>query len=122
MKFTLIKDKAGECVRCAENGYKGEENHHSELYSDHDEDGWCWECTEQEYDDIADDQHFASEDDDMDSMFADPGGNSALRAVTEYNPRNQSCPTCHTENVLTPADVALFYQCDRCANELERGY
>lgn len=48
--------------------------------------------------------------------FADPGGNSALYAANESNPRNLPCPTCGTENVLTPRDVAAGYQCDRCAD------
>ena len=62
-------------------------------------------------------------DDDFDdrSMFADPGGNSALRAASANNPRNRPCPTCGTPNVLTPADVARHYQCDRCADLAERG-
>lgn len=49
------------------------------------------------------------------SEFADPGGRSALRAATKDNPRNRPCPTCGDENVLTPKDVALGYQCDNCA-------
>lgn len=53
--------------------------------------------------------------------FADPGGNSALRAATRDNPRNLPCPTCGAENVLTPADRARGYQCDRCADRAERG-
>ena len=59
------------------------------------------------------------DNDDLD--FADPGGESALRAATPDNPRDQPCPTCGREDVLTPADVNLGYQCDRCANALERG-
>ena len=55
-------------------------------------------------------------------MFADPGGNSALRAASPSNPRNLPCPTCGAENVLTPADRARGYQCDRCADAAERGY
>ena len=51
--------------------------------------------------------------------FADPGGRSALRAATRNNPRNRPCPTCGTENVLTPKDVALGYQCNRCADRDE---
>lgn len=54
--------------------------------------------------------------------FADPGGNSALRAATPDNPRNQPCPTCAEPNKLTPKDVALGYQCDQCADALERGW
>lgn len=54
--------------------------------------------------------------------FADPGGESALRAATADNPRDQPCPTCKGEDLLTPQDVALGYQCDRCANAQERGF
>jgi hypothetical protein len=55
------------------------------------------------------------------SMFADPGGNSALRAATRNNPRNLPCPTCREPNRLTPADRALGYQCDACADRAEGG-
>lgn len=54
--------------------------------------------------------------------FADPGGNSALRAASERNPRNLPCPNCGKPNRLTPADKARGYQCDSCADALERGY
>lgn len=53
--------------------------------------------------------------------FQDPGGRSALRKATKSNPRNKPCPTCKEPNRLTPRDVALHYQCDRCADTLERG-
>jgi hypothetical protein len=55
------------------------------------------------------------------SEFADPGGNSALRAASPSNPRNLPCPTCGWPNRLTPKDVALHYQCDSCADAYERG-
>ena len=61
------------------------------------------------------------DDDDDRSDFADPGGRSALRASSRSNPRNRPCPTCKTPNVLTPADVARHYQCDRCADRAEGG-
>lgn len=51
--------------------------------------------------------------------FADPGGNSALRAATKSNPRNLPCPTCKEPNRLTPIDVAKSYQCNRCADRDE---
>ncbi len=57
----------------------------------------------------------------LDTDFADPGGNSALRAATKSNPRNRSCPTCKRRNVLTPADVARGYQCNACADRAEGG-
>jgi len=60
--------------------------------------------------------------DDDRSMFADPGGKSALRAASKRNPRNLPCPTCGTPNVLTPADRARGYQCDSCADRDEGGY
>jgi len=49
--------------------------------------------------------------------FANPGGNSALRAGNKEFP----CPTCHRENMLTAADVQLGYQCDMCADAAEYG-
>ena len=59
---------------------------------------------------------------DMDGIgFADPGGNSALRVATKDNPRDQDCPTCETPNRLTQEDIDRGYQCDRCADQLERG-
>ena len=54
--------------------------------------------------------------------FADPGGNSALRASSKRNPRNQPCPTCHEPNKLTPKDVDLGYQCNACARDAEGGF
>lgn len=55
--------------------------------------------------------------------FADPGGRSALRAATRDNPRDQPCPTCGVENVLTRIDVQRHYVCDTCADRAEgRGY
>jgi len=54
--------------------------------------------------------------------FAEPGGNSALRAATPDNPRNLPCPTCGEPNRLTPIDRQRGYQCDACADALERGY
>lgn len=56
------------------------------------------------------------------SHFANPGGNSALRAETRTNRRTLPCPTCGAENRLTPADVERGYQCDRCANREEGGW
>lgn len=52
-------------------------------------------------------------------MFADPGGRSALRRASKSNPRNLPCPTCGKKNRLTPADRALDYQCDECADRDE---
>lgn len=53
--------------------------------------------------------------------FAEPGGKSALRAETPDNPRDCDCPTCGAKNVLTRKDVALGYQCNRCADRDEGG-
>jgi hypothetical protein len=54
--------------------------------------------------------------------FANPGGNSSLRASSKRNPRNLPCPNCKAKNRLTPADRALGYQCDECADRAERGW
>ena len=61
------------------------------------------------------------DDDDDRSMFADPGGKSALRAASKRNPRNLPCPTCGEPNRLTPADRAHGYCCDQCADRNEGG-
>jgi hypothetical protein len=64
-------------------------------------------------------EHYNTESDwdggEMD--FRDPGGNSSLRAGKLEFP----CPTCGEEDVLTAKDVRLGYQCDSCADRLERG-
>lgn len=54
--------------------------------------------------------------------FADPGGNSALRAATPDNPRCLPCPTCDEPDQLTLIDRQRGYQCNRCADALERGF
>ena len=46
---------------------------------------------------------------------------SSLRCATRRNPRNLPCPSCHAPNRLTPIDSARGYQCDRCADQTERG-
>ncbi len=62
----------------------------------------------------------SDEEDLIDGVgFADPGGNSALRAATPSNPRDQPCPSCGAENVLTRIDAQRHYQCDRCADRDE---
>ena len=61
------------------------------------------------------------DDDNYECDFTDPGGRSALRASSRRNPRNLPCPTCKAPNRLTPADRALGYQCDSCADRCERG-
>ena len=65
------------------------------------------------------DRDFGDEWDERVEMFADPGGNSALRAATKDNPRNLPCPNCGEPNRLTPADSARGYCCDRCADMAE---
>ena len=60
-------------------------------------------------------------DDDDDVAFADPGGQSALRAATPDNPRELPCPSCGVLNRLTPEDARMGYQCDACADAAERG-
>ena len=69
-----------------------------------------------------DDDEFDFDPDFEDRIdFADPGGNSALRAASRANPRNLPCPTCGRPNRLTPADVRRGYQCDACADRAEGG-
>lgn len=65
--------------------------------------------------------YYGEDDDYFYSDFADPGGRSALRAATPDNPRNLPCPTCREPNRLTRKDKIWGYQCDACADALERG-
>jgi len=51
--------------------------------------------------------------------FADPGGESALRAATPENPRDLPCPECLEPNRLTAIDKANGYRCDTCADGRE---
>lgn len=69
---------------------------------------------------LLEDDELDSEDFDID--FADPGGNSALRAASKSNPRNLPCPSCKRKNMLTPKDRARGYQCDHCADQAECGF
>lgn len=74
--------------------------------------------------DFDDDFGDIDEDDEeayMHKRFADPGGNSSLYRASASNPRNLPCPTCKAENRLTPRDRAAGYQCDQCADAMERG-
>ena len=71
-----------------------------------------------------DENEFYNDDEDylIDGVgFAEPGGESALRAATKDNPRNLPCPSCNYPNRLTPIDKARGYVCDSCANAAERG-
>lgn len=54
-----------------------------------------------------------------DSDFAEPGGESALHAASRDNPRNLPCPTCRRPDMLTARDKADGYQCDACAKHAE---
>lgn len=75
---------------------------------------------EDEYNGPDDDEEFEQDPlDDDDYEFADPGGRSALRAASASNPRIHPCPNCGAEDVLTPRDVSLGYQCDSCADRAE---
>ena len=95
---------AAQCDHC------GDECDPQEL-----QDGWCQAC-------IAEQRHMFPEDELIDGVgFAEPGGRSALRAATFDNPRNLPCPNCRAPNRLTPIDRARGYQCDACADQLERG-
>lgn len=53
------------------------------------------------------------------SEFQDPGGRSALRKATKFNPRIYPFPTCGAPDRLTAADKERGYQCNRCADRDE---
>jgi hypothetical protein len=103
------------------------------------EDKMCPDCTE-----LLSDNYYEDRDDEI--HFADPGGNSALRAEhgvqnglcikcdgavddtdsycrhcgAHLNQRGFPCPSCRAEKVLTLEDVHLGYVCDTCADRNER--
>jgi hypothetical protein len=74
------------------------------------------------YEHLGPDDFLPEEWEELCETFADPGGNSALRAASASNPRNLPCPTCGAPDRLTPADRRRGYQCDECADRAERGY
>jgi hypothetical protein len=77
------------------------------------------------YDDYYDDETWNTPIEEWNErveMFADPGGNSALRRASKNNPRNLPCPTCERKNMLTPADRSHGYKCAICAYEERRGW
>jgi len=78
-------------------------------------------CDYDDYDDCDSDYDYDDFEDEDDDMFEDEGGVSALRKATASNPRNLPCPTCGEPDMLTEKDRRLGYQCDRCADRLERG-
>ena len=80
-----------------------------------------FECDDFEGDDFEDPNGYDFSDQEECEEFADPTGRSALRAESATNPRNLPCPTCGEPNTLTPKDVRLHYQCNRCADRDERG-
>ena len=125
-KETYAHD-AEECPKCArvekvkEQVRSGEINADAICYACHENESTtafmgqklCWDC----YKALAKGEHKGDV-----CAFADPGGNSALRAAGPGNPRVHPCPNCQEPNRLTPQDVAKGYQCDTCANNAERGY
>ena len=67
-----------------------------------------------EFDDASDPDSYCEP---LEPPFRDPGGRSALRAGV----RKYKCPTCGRKNMLTLADKQKGYQCDSCADAVERG-
>ena len=83
----------------------------------------CEGCFDRDNVDFDEEWHHEHGYDMIDGVgFADPGGESALRASSRTNPRNLPCPNCGRDNMLTPIDKQRGYQCDICANETEMGY
>lgn len=113
-------EKACGDEKCAECGEQLEEG---EDIQDQGGDGCycegCWDDREHDDEEWYDDRDGETLIDGV--GFADPGGNSSLRAETPTNPRNLPCPTCGEENRLTPLDQKRGYQCNTCADRCERG-
>lgn len=102
-------------------GFESSPYDYDDMYPEREYDGDEYE----EEDDFQDsDDDFAGAYDDEEYLidgvgFADPGGHSSLRAATRSNPRDQPCPSCGAEDVLTRKDVQRHYVCDRCADIAE---
>lgn len=62
---------------------------------------------------------YGDDDDFNHRRFARRG--SALHAADDDNPRTLPCPTCGCPNRLTRLDQMRGYQCDSCADAIERG-
>lgn len=103
---------------------------YGDMYDEQYEREYAWESSmaedgpdgrdfsgDEDDDEDCDDDYIGDPEDEDNVQFADPGGNSSLRA----GPRTERCPTCKFPNRLTVEDVRLGYQCDTCANAQERG-
>lgn len=111
--------EAGDvCSECGDT-FEGGEDVYVSGHDTH-----CEGCHEDLSEEYYDERDYGDDyDSPIDGVgFADPGGNSSLRAETEDNPRNLPCPSCGEENRLTPLDVRAGYQCNTCADQCERGY
>lgn len=113
----------GKCASCSKTCEGcGEQFEPHELT-----DGYCADCTAEAQNEADSDDDAESSDPDSEHYlidgvgFADEGGRSSLRAATRDNPRDQPCPTCKARNVLTRIDKQRGYQCDGCADAMERG-
>lgn len=129
-RFQVLDDEQGmhACPHC---GYSGHDENNDlctqcgENEATQTDDGLCDECRDEQREATwaaHDEGRDWDEDWQIDGVgFADPGGRSALRAATADNPRIYACPTCKRPNRLTRIDKARGYQCDTCADALERG-
>lgn len=126
-RFQVLDDEQGmhDCPHC---GYSGHDDEVCRECGDSevtDDDGLCDECRDDQREATRaahDEGRDWDEDWQIDGVgFADPGGRSALRAATADNPRIYACPTCKKRNRLTRIDKERSYQCDECADRLERG-
>jgi len=113
---TWLTANGGEiCYGCGEEQEEGDEYQlvNGKVY--------CEPCVEDS--EAFDDEYYDDDDYLIDGVgFADSSGKSALRAATPTNPRDQPCPQCGAQDVLTPIDVSHHYVCDRCADQNEGGY
>jgi hypothetical protein len=113
-------EKACGDETCAECGETLEEGEDMYVATKAGGETYCEGCNEDLSEEYYDERDYGDDDYPIDGVgFADPGGHSSLRAETEDNPRDQDCPTCGAEKVLTRIDRQRGYQCDRCADRAE---
>lgn len=108
-------------------GYPATQLLHAEVNQYGQEHGWTEQQMEEQYEELFEEiqlyaDAMADEAYEYEDDFADPGGNSALRAESPDNPRCYPCPSCGGPNRLTKKDVDLGYQCNECAARDEAGY
>lgn len=104
-------------IKLSEHGDTLTMNHYDDIVSEVSDDDSHKDLGEGWWD--QDGPDYGDDDDFNHRRFARRG--SALHAADDDNPRTLPCPTCGCPNRLTRLDKMRGYQCDSCADAMERG-